>query len=45
MSIRDWISLGNETKFEFSNGNTLKLNNRNMTGFQKVWSPFRASFF
>jgi len=44
-SIEDYVAAGQDTPFQFDNGNTLVLTQANMASFQAVWIPFRASFF
>jgi len=44
-SIEDYVAAGQDTPFQFDNGNTLVLTQANMASFQAVWVPFRASFF
>lgn len=44
-SIKDWVAAGNDTDFEFDNGNVLTLTKDNYAAFESVWIPFRAGFF
>jgi hypothetical protein len=44
-SVRPYVMAGNDTKFQFDNGNTLTLTLTNYEAFEAVWSPFRAGFF
>lgn len=44
-SIAPWVAAGNNTSFEFDNGNTLILTPENYQEFTLVWGQFRASFF
>jgi len=44
-SIESYVAAGQDTPFQFDNGNTLILTQSNMADFQAVWIPFRASFF
>lgn len=44
-SVRSYVVAGNDTKFQFDNGNTLTLTLTNYAAFEAVWAPFRAGFF
>lgn len=44
-SVKDYVYNGLEIAFNFENGNTLILNRGNIDEFEKVWAPFRGSFF
>jgi hypothetical protein len=44
-SVRPYVMAGNDTKFQFDNGNTLTLTLANYAAFEAVWTPFRAGFF
>lgn len=44
-SVKPWIQAGNDVNFHFSNGNKLVLTSLNLSAFEIVWTPFRASFF
>lgn len=42
----DWLRVdGNETRWEFDNGNFLVLGPHNVEEFYNVWFPFRMGFF
>lgn len=44
-AIAPWVQAGNNTAFEFDNGNVLVLTPENYQEFTSVWGVFRASFF
>jgi len=44
-AIKGWIESGNNVPFQFSNGSRVTLTLANITPFESVWIPFRASFF
>ncbi len=44
-SIKEWVLAGNNTSYEFENGNKVLLTSTNWSDFEAVWIPFRASFF
>jgi hypothetical protein len=44
-AIKDWIKAGNQTSWEFDNGNKLLITSTNIDAFMAVWIPFRAQFF
>ncbi len=44
-AVEDYVAAGQDTPFQFDNGNVLLLTQANMAAFQAVWVPFRASFF
>lgn len=44
-SIKSYVESGNSVRYEFANGNTLVLTPENVSAFEAVWLPFRASFF
>lgn len=43
--IESWIRAGNDTLWDFKNGNQVLLTKDNIDDFYAVWVPFRASFF
>lgn len=44
-SIRDYVLAGNNTRFEFDNGNSVLLTAATVAAFEAIWIPFRQSFF
>lgn len=44
-SVKDWVAAGNDTVFEFENGNKLTLTIVNIDAFEAALKAFRASFF
>lgn len=44
-SIKGWVAAGNNTVFEFENGNKLSLTSANIDAFEAALKAFRASFF